>query len=355
LKQARFGLNLAPTMNSSVLPIPVTTVASNGPLRPALINTLPQRGVCRSAEVFNRFNGFPRTRKAVETVGIATAPTGRSLKRGVNETSSRFRLLQALGLALFLLAPSLAHAAGPDPARLALAFTQLATYDAGQPADALLALDEAIAATYGDTSARSHIERALIAVLNSQASVFAKQYVCRKLALIGTRESARALEPLLTDPKLSSVARLALERIPGPSSTGALRRAMPKTSGALKVGIINSLGEMADSDATDDLVKLLANQDAVLAGAAAVALGQIGTPRATSALFDRHRTVPADLHARVDEACLAAAEGLLRRRHKTQAGPILRELYTETNGTIRPGAFHDLIAAEHCVATTISC
>ena len=345
MKQARLGRNLTKSMNSSALPIPVTTAAFEGAWNPALINTPLQRGGCRPAEILNRFNGFPRARKAVETVGIDTAPPGTSLKRGVNETR-QFRSFRVLGLTLLLLLPCFANAAGPDPARLALAFTQLATYDAGQPADALLALDEAIAATNGDSSARSHIERTLIAVLNSQATVFAKQYVCRKLVLIGTRESVRALEPLLTNPNLSGVARLALERIPHPDSTGALRRALPKTTGSLKVGIINSLGAMADANATGDLVKLVDERDPGLAGAAAVALGQIGTPQAAAALSKFHGTTPGELHARVDEASLAAAENLLRHKHKTQAELMLRELFSEANGTVRPGAFRGLIAAE---------
>ena len=60
----------------------------------------------------------------------------------------------------------------------------------------------------------------------------AKDFVCRKLAIIGTAESVPALAALLPDKDLSHMARYALERIPAPEAAKALREALAKTSGA---------------------------------------------------------------------------------------------------------------------------
>ena len=80
-------------------------------------------------------------------------------------------------------------------------------------------------ATHGDAAARKELETRLAAVLDSGGSRAAKDYVCRKLMMIGTAESVPALAALLPDKDLSHMARYALERIPGPGSgPGAARR-----------------------------------------------------------------------------------------------------------------------------------
>lgn len=85
------------------------------------------------------------------------------------------------------------------------------------------------------------METKLAAVLPSGASRAAKDYVGRKLAVIGTAESVPALAALLPDAHLSHMARYALERIPAPEAAKALRDALAKTSGALKAGVAGSL------------------------------------------------------------------------------------------------------------------
>ena len=65
-------------------------------------------------------------------------------------------------------------------------------------------------------------EAALIDVLKSDAGWFEKQDACRKLRQIGTAASIPALEPLLTDEKLSHMARYALEPMPFPEVDKAL-------------------------------------------------------------------------------------------------------------------------------------
>ena len=91
------------------------------------------------------------------------------------------------------------------------------------------------------------LETRLAAVLKTGASRDAKDYVCRKLMVIGTAESVPALAALLPDKDLSHMARYALERIPAPEAAQAMRDALPKLSGALKVGVIGSLGVRRDA------------------------------------------------------------------------------------------------------------
>ena len=84
-------------------------------------------------------------------------------------------------------------------------------------------------------------------MLKTDVSRDAKDFVCRKLMVIGTAASVPALAALLADKDLSHMARYALERIPAPEAAQALRDALPKLSGALKMGVIGSLGVRRDA------------------------------------------------------------------------------------------------------------
>ena len=68
--------------------------------------------------------------------------------------------------------------------------------------------------------------RTLIATLQSADSTqHDKVVACHRLAIIGTKEAVPALAALLTDAKLSHIARHALEPMPDPAAAAALRDA----------------------------------------------------------------------------------------------------------------------------------
>ena len=85
----------------------------------------------------------------------------------------------------------------------------------------------------------------------------AKDFACRTLTVIGTAASVPALAALLADAELSHMARYALERIPAPEAAAALRDALPKLSGKLKIGVIGSLGVRRDEASVPALAALL--------------------------------------------------------------------------------------------------
>ena len=127
------------------------------------------------------------------------------------------------------------------------AFEALKTYDWGTDRKALNPIDEAVVATQDDAAARKELETRLAAVLKTDVSRDAKDFVCRKLMVIGTAASVPALAALLPEKEHSHMARYALERIPAAEAAQALRDALPKLSGELKVGVIGSLGVRGDA------------------------------------------------------------------------------------------------------------
>jgi len=146
--------------------------------------------------------------------------------------------------------------------------------------------------------------------------------------LIGTAASVPTLADFLSDKDLSHMARFALERIPAPEAAQAMRDALPKLSGPLKVGVIGSLGVREDVASVPALAALLADSDAAVARAAAYALGDIGTADAAKALGG---ATPKDANAKLaaTDASLACADGLLADGKKTEALAVYKSLIGE--------------------------
>lgn len=127
-------------------------------------------------------------------------------------------------------------------------------------------------------------EAKLIAVLKSDAPQKEKADACRELGRVGSADAVPALAGLLDDEKLAHMARTGLETIPGPAVEEALRAALGRLKGLRLAGVIISLGVRRDEAEIEPLAKLLGDADAVVAQAAARALGSIGALAASKAL-----------------------------------------------------------------------
>ena len=121
-------------------------------------------------------------------------------------------------------------------------------------------------------------EAELLAVLRSDKPDADKALACKGLAVHGGAAAVPDLAELLDNEQLASWARIPLEAIPDTACDAALRDAAGRLSGKLLVGVVNSLGVRRDAAAVDMLAKLVLDpqQDAAVAGSAAIALGKIG-------------------------------------------------------------------------------
>ncbi|MHC4665603.1 MAG: HEAT repeat domain-containing protein, partial [Planctomycetota bacterium] len=125
------------------------------------------------------------------------------------------------------------------------------------------------------------------------------------------------------------MARYALERIPDPAADKALRGALGKTSGKVKVGIINSLGERGDRKAVKQLTRLLTDPDKEAAEAAFSALGKIGGKKAAQALGKARSKVGKELYEACADAYLMCADKFLAKGDKKSATRIYKRLYAQ--------------------------
>jgi len=250
--------------------------------------------------------------------------------------------LAAVGVVVFL-----AWALPPASADEALdkAFEALKTYDWGDDRSVLEAIDKAVPASHDDADARKELETRLAAVLKTDAPQAAKDFVCRKLSLIGSAQSVPALAALLVDEKLSHMARYALERMPCPEAVTAIRDAVPKVRGRRKIGVINSLGVRRDAGSVAMLTGLLGDSDQAIAAAAAAALGSIGNPEAAKALADFQAKAPDALGLAAADAQLVCAEHLLADGKKVDAMMIYKSLAKpELPKHVRLAAMRGLLA-----------
>lgn len=204
------------------------------------------------------------------------------------------------------------------------AFEILQTYDWGDDRVSLNPIDEAIVATQHHAAGRRNLETRMIGILESDATRNGKDFVCRKLKVIGTKRSVPALAAMLSDANHSHMARYALESMPNAAAGAALLEALPMLTGKLKLGVMGSLGARQDKKSVPPLAALLGDDDAMVATSAAQALAAIRTAAAARALA--HAKPNPDAADAVTDASLACAESLLAAGDKGAALTIYKRL-----------------------------
>jgi len=219
-----------------------------------------------------------------------------------------------------------------DSTALDKAFGTLKTYDWGDDPEILKPIDQAIIATHGDAAARKELEKRLVDVLAGGISRSVVDYVCRRLRIVGTKQSVEALAALLPSEETSHIARYALERIPDEKAVEVMRDSLPKVSSKLKPGIIGSLGKRRDEKSIQAISKLLGDSDIQVARAAAQSLAIIGTPAAARELVKFAKKASTAMKLPVADACLVCAEQFLANGEKSEAVAI----YNELNGDDMP-------------------
>ncbi len=206
------------------------------------------------------------------------------------------------------------------------AFDALKSYDTGSPRGMLRAVDQAIIEALPERAAKMAIESRLVSALKAKPSAAAAEYICSKLALCGSEASVPVLAKLLSDPVLSTVARNALEQIPGNRASKALRQALGRLRPAEKAGAVQSLGVRRDLGSVSVLAKCLAGADAGVARAAAAAMGEIGSPKAAGVLEARLRSGSQFLQRALADAALVCAERLAVAGYTSEARSLYESL-----------------------------
>jgi len=213
------------------------------------------------------------------------------------------------------------------PDELNQLFEKVATYEYGQSREAMVNLIEYFRFAAGSPKLQQQNAKRLLQLLTSNNTTLAgKQFVCEQLSRIGSKASVPTLARMLQDSATSDMARFALERIPDPAVDKALRKALSQTTGKIRIGLINTIGQRRDAKAVSALSKLIENSDPLTASAAITALGKIGGEKATRVLTRAKDKTSGPLNALVCDAYLNCADVLLQQGEKDKALLIYSQL-----------------------------
>ena len=225
---------------------------------------------------------------------------------------------------------------------LETAFEALKKFDWGTDLTALNPIEDAIVAAHGQPQVQKDLEARLTSALQAALSLDGQEYVCRKLAVVGSAASVPTLAGLLENPHISHMARFALEQIPGSEASKALREALAKVTGNLKIGMFSSLGSRRDNAAVPVLAEHLKDASPAIAKSAAQALGAIGSSDAVAAL---QKAGSAGHSAPIVDALLSCAESLLAANNPNEANAIYQKFAQDSQPRlVRLAAMRGLLA-----------
>ena len=228
-------------------------------------------------------------------------------------------------LATLLLAACSHMALFKAPVTLDDQFKAVTTYEFGQSRLPLTVIDDQVRTVDPDSASADYLRGQLDALLTSDATLDAKRFALRNLALIGNHGDIPTIAPLLLDKDLSDMARYALRPMDDPAVDKVLCKALDKADDTEKIGIINTLGQRGETGSVAAIKRQLDNPDNDVSRAAIMALGKIGGPDVLKELCGRMADAPEALRPVYTEACLAAADDLLLEQGDLE--PQYREYY----------------------------
>ncbi len=190
---------------------------------------------------------------------------------------------------------------------------KVAKYDYGRNREALSELSDIIRGSYDSPRNLKSIEKRFLEFLRSDATVASKQFICRQLSVIGTAEAVDTLSAMLADAATTDMALYALEQIPGEQVDEAIGKALTRTTGRAKAGIINTLGVRKVEKSVPVLSEMVYSDNAMIASSAAAALGRIANDQALAALSDAKDKTKGAVREQVLDAYLAAADTMGKR------------------------------------------
>ena len=195
-----------------------------------------------------------------------------------------------------------------------------------------------------DQAGRLEMEKALCTALASEQTVEdAKMWILRMLTVFGSDYAIPTLEAQLADPSKErrDAARQALTGNLSKPAIQALRKGFSQANGLEKIGFIDSLVYLKDTNAVKPIAQLLSGSNETLAIKAADALGSLNNPGAMEALMAAHKAASGTLKESIEVALvnLGASNTFL--------------INEGANDAVRVGAFRQLIQSNATEAQTV--
>ena len=237
-----------------------------------------------------------------------------------------------------------AGALGDEGPQVDQLLRQIAAYDYGGSREPLTQLTELERQLGQDKPVLRALEEKYITLLKSDATLAGKQFICRRLSIVGSEASASVLAAMLQDAKTADMARYALELIPGSAVDDALRRAVDSADDKARIGILSTLGLRGDEASVPVLARYVTSPNADVASVAVTGLGQIGNAQAVAALGQAKDQTRGDLQMMVLDAYLNCADKLEMDGRVDEALKIYRGVFeSDVPTVIRSAALRGMV------------
>ncbi len=194
--------------------------------------------------------------------------------------SIQLQLITVLLVSIVALTTGCHHGARPD-----LSGDPVAQYDYGQSRKPLTAVEQDIRTATPEEL--EEIEDRMLAIIESPNATYAgKEFACRMLRRMGSKDCVSVLADCLYDKELSDMARFALQGMPYSKVDKELRRALTRLEGEQQIGVISTLAARGDEGAVPQIADLADTNNEALREACILALERIGGSRAERALSE---------------------------------------------------------------------
>lgn len=231
------------------------------------------------------------------------------------------------------------------------AIAALPSWEHGDDPAPLNLLASAVRDSQGNPAWRQELAHQISEVLEVPGvTPAAVDFVCRQMRQIGGEDQVSEIERVLYDPETADMARYALERMPGRKPAIALRKALRRTEGRVRQGMIASVGARRDEEAVR-ILRRLDDEDDATVRAVLEALGAIGAPKADETLAEWDTADQPGLEAARGEARLRGAQRMFADGNTAAAAVVYEALIGTGNPPeIRAGALLGLTAVRQAGA-----
>ncbi len=269
----------------------------------------------------------------------------------INTNSIKCALVIVI-LGVFVTSPALAQSFTADQIKDVI--KQFGAYDyAGDPTPTNT-IENIVRFIQDKPQLRAVTERQMIALLESDATIRAKQFVCHQLWIIATDKSVAVLEKMLLEIDTAEMACYALRTHPSDAATRVLREALSRVDDQTKIRILNSLGDRKDTACVGQLIDLLESENADVAEAAAISLGTIGTEKGVDAIEKARATASGKMHVILTRAWLRCAEYYAQNNRMRDALAIYETLFDESESLpVRRSALVSALNTGHTYAVKL--
>jgi hypothetical protein len=252
--------------------------------------------------------------------------------------------LLCTALLMLLRAGALAAAQAPTQAELHRAVAAAMVCESGQSAEPFRQLEDWVRLSISQSALRAQVETGLIKLLAPEATVEARRFACKQLAIIGTADALPALAGLLSKPETAGFACLALTTYPPGRADETLRAALDSAQGLARIQIINTLGDRQDANSVPLFVAAAWGADRALAEAGIAALGKVGNTEARQAIASLRQGAAPALQRVVLEATLRCADRLAAGGDRQGAAALYEALLAPRQpASVRRSAFAALL------------